>query len=149
MGELTGSRDRAVGQTSAHPAHPVGSMPDHHSLADQRSQRERMLAGDLYIASDPQLTQDHLRAMRLMEQFNRSSAGDAEERQHLLRELLGTLGEGATIRPPFCCDYGYQTHIGARSFVNFGLVSLDVAPVLVRLGNYLVWHVLSGNFLFG
>jgi maltose O-acetyltransferase len=89
--------------------------------ADKRSMRERMLAGDLYIADDS-LTADYLRAMSLMEQLNASAAEDPDERQRLLRELLGSLGEGTVIRPPFYCDYGWQTHIGARTFANFGLV---------------------------
>ncbi|HEX8969741.1 MAG TPA: maltose acetyltransferase domain-containing protein [Chloroflexota bacterium] len=90
-----------------------------------------MLAGDLYIADDAQLGADTLRAMRLMEEFNRSSAAAPDERDRLLRELLGTLGKGAVIRPPFYCDYGYQTHFGARSFANFGLVALDVARITI------------------
>jgi maltose O-acetyltransferase len=93
--------------------------------------RERMLAGDLYIADDPELVADRLRAMRLLEQFNRSAEDEPEERQRLLRELLGTLGEGGVIRPPFYCDYGYQVHLGARSFANFGLVALDVARITI------------------
>ena len=93
--------------------------------------RERMLAGDLYIADDPELAADHLRTMRLLERFNRSGADAPGERQRLLGELLGTLGEGAVIRPPLYCDYGYQTHFGARSFANFGLVVLDVARITI------------------
>lgn len=93
--------------------------------------RDRMRAGDLYIADDPQLDADSLRAMRLLEQFNRSAADAPDERRRLLAELLGTLGEGTVIRPPFYCDYGYQIHIGARSFANFGLVALDVATITV------------------
>lgn len=99
--------------------------------SDQRSMRERMLAGDLYIADDVELAADHLRTMRLLEQFNRSAADAPEERQRLLRELLGSLGEGSLILPPFYCDYGYQTHVGARSFANFGLVALDVARISI------------------
>jgi acetyltransferase-like isoleucine patch superfamily enzyme len=49
----------------------------------------------------------------------------------LLAELLGSIGEGSEIRPPFRCDYGYQTHIGVRTFSNWGLVSLDVATVMI------------------
>ena len=93
--------------------------------------RERMLAGELYIADDPRLAAERLRAMRLLERFNRSPAEAPEERERLLRELLGTLGEGAEIRPPFYCDYGYQTHVGARTFANFGLVALDVARITI------------------
>ena len=106
-------------------------MADHHSLADQRSMHKRMLAGDLCIADDPELARDNLRAMRLLERFNQSAAAGAAERQRLLGELLGTLGEGATVRPPLYCDYGYQIHLGARSFANFGLVALDVARITI------------------
>lgn len=73
---------------------------------DHRSQRDRMLAGDLYIADDPELAQDNLRAMTLMEAYNRSPAADPDARRHILTELLGKFGEGAEIRPPFYCDYG-------------------------------------------
>ena len=56
---------------------------------------------------------------------------DHERRRELLTELLGGFGEGSEIRPPFRCDYGYQTFVGARSFANLGLVSLDVATVTI------------------
>jgi maltose O-acetyltransferase len=100
---------------------------------DGRSQRERMLAGDLYVADDPQLAADSLRALKLTQQFNNSDPSDPEARLAVLRELLGSLGEGTEIRPPLWCDYGYQTHIGARSFINFGVVLLDVATI--RIGD--------------
>ncbi|MCW2638336.1 MAG: putative sugar acetyltransferase [Dactylosporangium sp.] len=101
------------------------------SETDTRTQRERMLAGDLYIADDPELAADSLRAMRLSAQFNASPPDATEERRRILSELLGSLGEGTEIRPPFHCDYGYQTHIGARTFANFGLVALDVATITI------------------
>jgi maltose O-acetyltransferase len=100
-------------------------------IPDGRSQRERMLAGDLYIADDPELAADARRAMSLMEEYNRSPAADPAGRRRILGELLGSLGEGAEIRPPFFCDYGYQTHVGARTFANFGLVALDVARITI------------------
>ncbi len=100
---------------------------------DGRSQREQMLAGELYIADDPQLAADHLRALKLTSQFNTSDPADAQARLALLRELLGSLGEDTEIRPPLYCDYGYQTHIGARTFINFGVVLLDVATI--RIGD--------------
>lgn len=96
-----------------------------------RSQRERMLAGDLYIADEPQLAADNQRAMRLMEQFNRSPADDPEQRRRILTELLAAFGNGAEIRPPLYCDYGSQIRIGARTFVNFGLMALDVAAITI------------------
>jgi maltose O-acetyltransferase len=90
-----------------------------------------MLAGDLYIADDPAIREDHLRAMALVEAFNRSSASEPQERRRLLTELLGAIGEDSEIRPPFYCDYGQQTRIGARTFVNFGLLALDVAAITI------------------
>lgn len=98
---------------------------------DTRSQRERMLAGDLYIADDPALAQESRRAALLVQELNESSPSEPAVRKRILVDLLGSFGEGSEIRPPFYCDYGYQTHIGARTFVNFGLVVLDVAQVTI------------------
>ena len=100
---------------------------------DRRSQRDRMLAGELYVADDPQLAADNLRALKLTRDFNNSDPADPQARLALLRELLGSLGEGTEIRPPLYCDYGYQTHVGARTFINVGVVLLDVAPI--RIGD--------------
>ena len=100
---------------------------------DTRSQRERMLAGDLYIANDPELAAASLRAAELTKAFNNSSPADEAEQRRILIELLGSLGDETVIRPPFYCDYGSHTHVGAGGFVNFGLVALDVAEI--RIGN--------------
>ncbi len=102
------------------------STPD-----DVRTMRERMLAGDPYLAVDPQLGEQSRRAQSLTHRFNALDPADRAARDALLRELLGSFGEGSEIRPPFHCDYGWQTHIGARSFANWGLVSLDVATVTI------------------
>jgi maltose O-acetyltransferase len=98
---------------------------------DRRSQRDRMLAGDLYVADDPELAADSLRALQLTREFNDSDPADPGARLAVLRRLLGSLGEGSEIRPPLRCDYGYQTHVGARTFVNFGVVLLDVATITI------------------
>ena len=90
-----------------------------------------MLAGDLYIADDPELAEDSLCAMSLMESLNESMARDPDERRRILDDLLGAFGEESEIRPPMYCDYGYQIHIGARTFVNFGLTALDVARITI------------------
>ncbi|MEV0000796.1 sugar O-acetyltransferase [Micromonospora sp. NPDC050980] len=95
------------------------------------SMKDRMLAGEPYLADDPAIVADLDRAARLTERFNRGCAEDPQGRVAVLRELLGSLGEDAWIRPPFHCDHGYQTHIGARSFVNFNAVFLDVARITV------------------
>jgi maltose O-acetyltransferase len=92
-----------------------------------------MLAGDLYIADDPELAHELRCAAELTKAFDDSSPSDPAARRRILLELLGSLGEGAEIRPPFHCDYGHHTHVGAGTFVNFGLVALDVAPI--RIGD--------------
>ncbi|MGI5272368.1 sugar O-acetyltransferase [Nonomuraea sp. CA-218870] len=101
--------------------------PEH----DGRPMRERMLAGDLYIADDPELAEQSLRAMDLTEAFNATPARDPLARRHLLTELLGAVGEGTEIRPPLRVDYGGHIRVGARSFANFGLVALDCAPITI------------------
>jgi maltose O-acetyltransferase len=98
---------------------------------DPRSQRERMLAGDPYVADDPVLAEESRRAMVLTKKFNDSSPDAPDARRRILEDLLGSIGEGTEIRPPFYCDYGYHVRIGARTFVNFGLVALDVAPITI------------------
>jgi maltose O-acetyltransferase len=102
--------------------------------------RERMLAGDPYLANDPELTRDASRAQVLMHRYNGMDPNDRAGRHALLRELLGAFGEESEIRPPFRCDYGYQTFVGSRTFINYGLVCLDVARVTigddVQIGPY-------------
>ena len=93
--------------------------------------RERMLAGDLYLADDPELAEAHLRAMDLMEAYNATPARAGELRRQLLRSLLGSVGEGTEIRPPLWVDYGSHLTVGARTFANFGLVALDVARITI------------------
>jgi len=90
-----------------------------------------MLAGDLYLAGDPELAEERRRATRLMEEFNRSVGDPGQERHRIQAELLGAIGEDAEIRPPLYCDYGYQIRVGARTFINFGLVALDVATITI------------------
>ena len=86
--------------------------------------KERMLRGELYRV-DEELRAAHARARELFERFNASPGTD------ILQELLGEIGEGVVIRPPFYCDYGSQISIGAGTFVNFGCVMLDAAPIRI------------------
>lgn len=96
-----------------------------------KSMRERMLAGEAYVADDPEIAADLARAQSLAHRINSADPTDGALLRELYAELLGHFGEGAEIRPPFRCDYGFRTSFGARSFANFGLVVLDVARVSV------------------
>ena len=98
------------------------------------SERERMVRGELYLASDPELVEARVRARRLFARFNASDPGDVGGRVALMRELFGAVGKDAWIEPPFYCDYGSQITLGAGVFVNFGGVFLDPAPITIGEG---------------
>lgn len=106
-------------------------MSDRRFELDQRTHRERMLAGDQYIADDPILRGESDRAAILIQAFNSAAGDDHARRDRILRELVGSVGEGTVVRPPFRCDYGYQTHIGSRTFANWGLIALDVGKITI------------------
>jgi len=99
---------------------------------DPRTNRERMLAGDLYIADDPDSERIARQAAVLVDRYQRAvvDAQDAQARE-ILTELLGSLGDGAFIKPPLAVDYGENLHVGARTFVNSGLTALDVATIRI------------------
>jgi maltose O-acetyltransferase len=98
----------------------------------ERSEREKMLAGELYDASDPQLSAMRLRARQLTRRYNQSREDEGDLRFSLLRELLGATGKHANIEPPFYCDYGGNIYIGDNFFMNFGGMILDCN--VVRIG---------------
>ena len=88
----------------------------------------RMLRGELYLADDPEIAAAQARAQELQERYNATRHAEQDLRDTLLRELLGEVGEGVVVRPPFFCDYGSHISIGTRTFVNYDCVLLDVAP---------------------
>jgi maltose O-acetyltransferase len=90
-----------------------------------------MLRGELYRAHDPELVEDHRRCRLLVERFNATGVMATQERRTLLEELLGEVGDEVEIKPPFQCDYGYPISVGARTFINYGAVILDVARVTI------------------
>jgi maltose O-acetyltransferase len=92
-----------------------------------------MLRGELYLASDPELVVARARARRLFARFNASDPESIATRRELLVDLLGDVGDDASIEPPFYCDYGAQITLGARAFVNFGAVFLD--PAWITIGD--------------
>jgi maltose O-acetyltransferase len=93
------------------------------------TERDKMLGGDLYDASDPELVAGRIRARRLTQRFNALDPADDETRARLLGELLGEVGEGAWVESPLYCDYGSQIQLGARAYVNMCCVFLDAAAI--------------------
>lgn len=92
--------------------------------------RERMLAGEEYVA-DSEVAKLTAAGEARTAAYNISVPGDPAARWELLAEMLGSVGEGVEIRPPLRVDLGTNLHVGARTFVNFGLVALDVAPIRI------------------
>lgn len=106
-------------------------MSQDYFAGDPRTNRERMLAGELYIADDPTSGEIARRAVRLLEEYRlRFTAGDPDARS-TLAQVIGTLGEQVEIKPPLFVDYGENIHIGARTFINYHLTALDVATITI------------------
>ena len=109
--------------------------------SDFRSQRERMLAGELYEAWDPDLLRRRARARDLTARYNATRQDEADLRASVLHELLGRCGQRVWIEPPFYCDYGENIELNDGVYLNFGCVMLDCA--LIRLGR----NVLAGPYV--
>jgi maltose O-acetyltransferase len=86
------------------------------------TEKQKMLAGELYHAGDPEIQADQAAAKSWMVRYNAALAASAQERRALLRELLPEVGDGAVIRPPFHCDFGYNIRLGPDVFLNFNCV---------------------------
>jgi maltose O-acetyltransferase len=93
------------------------------------SEREKMLAGELYLAADPELVAGRVRARRLTARLAATDPGDAAGRRAVLAELFAAIGDGVEVEAPFHCDYGRNTTLGERVYVNAHCSFLDCAPI--------------------
>ncbi len=94
-----------------------------------KTEKEKMLAGELYDALDPQLSADRTKARLLLKQLNDLREDETEKRIEILNELLPAAGPDLWLQPPFYCDYGTNIKMGEKVFFNFNCVVLDVAEV--------------------
>ncbi|WP_137125297.1 sugar O-acetyltransferase [Roseomonas sp. HF4] len=99
-----------------------------------RTEMEKMLAGEPYSAAAPEIQAALAETEAWLARYNAALGGPAALRHELLRERLGFVGEGATIRPPFHCDYGFNIRLGAGAFLNFNCVILDVVEISIGEG---------------
>jgi len=95
------------------------------------SEFEKMLAGELYDALDPELVQARDRARDLCQTLNATREGDREMRRQLLLQLFGKGGGTVSLQPPFFCDYGSNIELGEQVFFNFNCIVLDVCKVII------------------
>ena len=96
-----------------------------------RTEKEKMLAGELYNADAPELQAEMAITYAWLARYNAALGASASDLRELLLERLATVGEGAMIRPPFHCDYGFNISLGANVFLNFNCVILDVVEVTI------------------
>jgi maltose O-acetyltransferase len=94
-------------------------------------QRDRMLRGEWYKDSDPALVEERRRCQSLVDRFNTTPATAEEQRQEILRELLGEIGRDSWIMPRFQCDYGHLIRLGSNSFLNYDAILMDCAPITI------------------
>ncbi len=99
-----------------------------------RSERDKMLAGELYDPLDPALVEARTRARDLCQSLNATRENDQTIRRAILIQLFGTGGDSVWMQPPFYCDYGENILLGERVFFNFNCVVLDVCEV--KIGNF-------------
>ncbi|NGM16542.1 acetyltransferase [Eggerthellaceae bacterium zg-893] len=95
----------------------------------RKTERERMLAGELYRCDDAELAAMRSRARRLVRMIN--EAEGARPQREVLAELFAAIGPGSFIEPPFRCDYGAHISIGKNFYANFDCIMLDCAPITV------------------
>jgi len=98
---------------------------------DTRTQKQKMLAGDLYDAGDAEIQADLAATREWLVRYNASLGDTSEARRALLVERFAAVGRGTGIRPPFHCDYGFNIRLGEGVFLNFNCVILDVVEVTI------------------
>lgn len=98
-----------------------------------KTEKEKMLAGELYLAFDPELVNEREQCRALTRELNCTTETEYERRTALAKQLFGSTGELVYIEPPFRCDYGYNIHVGENLYANFDCVILDVCPVHIGI----------------
>ncbi|MFD0770581.1 maltose acetyltransferase domain-containing protein [Bacillus sp. CGMCC 1.60114] len=96
-----------------------------------RTEKEKMICGEMYAAADPVLAQERECARTLTRKLNEIPETKHEERRAIVKELFGSTGDSIHIESSFKCDYGYNIHVGENFYANFDCVILDVCPVVI------------------
>ena len=97
----------------------------------EKTEKNKMLAGELYRAGDRELLVERRRAQEVLAQYNETPDDGKDLRNALLRDFLGAVGEGTVVLPTFTCDYGYNISLGRNVFINHHCTFLDCAPIVI------------------
>lgn len=92
---------------------------------NRKTEREKMLAGELYLATDEELNEMHFVARRLLHNFNFSAPDRVKQRQEIISRLFGKIGANFTVKPPFYCDFGCHIFAGDNLYINYDCTILD------------------------
>ena len=96
-----------------------------------KTEKEKMLAGEVYYACDPVLIKELNECKDILQQYNNLRPTDLDARREMLQQILGACDEHVFINQPFYCDYGKHIRVGKRFFANFHFTVLDEAPVTI------------------
>lgn len=96
---------------------------------DLTAQFANIATGAMYDDLTAELIQARIEAVRATDRYNASYGQAPEDREALLREVLGSMGSEVNFEPTFRCEFGRNIHIGDRFFANFDCVLLDGAPI--------------------
>ena len=122
-------------------------------MSQHRTEREKMLAGELYLINDPELKAMRHSCYALLDQLNATSNAAKAERQAIFQKLFGSCGDNVNVKSTFRCDYGMNIHLGNDVFMNVECVICDCAPVRIgdgtligpQVGIYAVTHPLDAE----
>lgn len=96
-----------------------------------KSEKEKMISGKPYKAFGDELLAERQYAKEMIFDFNSLRPNQIDERNEILKRLLGKTKDKYFIEPPFRCDYGYNIEIGENFYSNYNLIILDCAPVKI------------------
>jgi len=97
------------------------------------SERQKMISGLPYDPGDPELQADQTASRHWMARYNAAMGASPAERRDLLRQRMGEVGEGAIIRPPFHCDYGYNIRLGRGAVARWQCRIISVGRDRIQL----------------
>lgn len=101
------------------------------------TEKEKMLKGMLYLASDSELRKDFINAKRKVRLYNLTTESELDRRTDILKSLFKQVGDDTYIEPPFRCDYGYNVSVGKKFYANYDCIMIDVTEITI--GDYVMF----------
>lgn len=97
----------------------------------EKTEREKMLSNEPYLATDPEIKGLYKRARNLLYAFNTSHPDESKKRDEIIQTLFGAIGQKFDIEPPFQCDYGCHIYAKENLYINFDCIILDCNKVYI------------------